>query len=204
MYCPSCGKETPPHSSYCLHCGRPILRPPSPAALPPSGSGSGTIVRGIVVAVIAVGGVIVVAAITMALLGADRTSGSTQRAAALPIPQILKPPARDLVKGWIQLGPGQFTYYQFTVEPGSYRGKVVGRFTAHGGSDDVNVVLLPAQEFADFQNHNSYRHYYNSGYIREGNINVTPPPGDYILIFNNRRALLTSKQVEAYVELRYE
>lgn len=23
MYCPSCGKETPDHSTFCLHCGKP-------------------------------------------------------------------------------------------------------------------------------------------------------------------------------------
>jgi len=31
MYCPSCGKETPENSSFCLHCGKPII---APAAAP--------------------------------------------------------------------------------------------------------------------------------------------------------------------------
>ena len=29
MYCPSCGKETPDSSTFCLHCGKPIAKPVS-------------------------------------------------------------------------------------------------------------------------------------------------------------------------------
>lgn len=115
-----------------------------------------------------------------------------------------KPPPRDLIAGWMQIEPLQYRYFQFTIEPSDYQGKVVGRFTAWGGSNDINVVLIPAREFADFQNHNSYRQFYNSGYIHEGRVNATLPPGDYVLVINNRSALLTSKRVEAYFELRYE
>jgi len=79
---------------------------------------------------------------------------------------------------------------------------VVGRFDAWGGNNDINFVILPSHEMSNFQNQNTYTHFYNSGYIHEANIKRALPPGDYFLILNNRSALLTRKTVNAFFELR--
>ena len=41
-FCPSCGKETVPSSDFCNQCGASLAQRPSPGAVTPSGTPSGT------------------------------------------------------------------------------------------------------------------------------------------------------------------
>ena len=34
MYCPTCGKEIPNHSKFCLHCGASVTNPSSSSNTP--------------------------------------------------------------------------------------------------------------------------------------------------------------------------
>ena len=115
----------------------------------------------------------------------------------------IAPTPKDLIAGTMQIDPLSFRYIPFSVDEG-HQGVVVGKFNAWGGQNDINVVVLAAQEMSDFQGHRAYNHYYNSGYISEGRLKIRLPTGDYFLIFNNRRSILTPKAVEAYIELRHE
>lgn len=114
------------------------------------------------------------------------------------------PPPHDVANGIMQVDALTYRYIAFTVVPSSYQSLLVGRFNAAGGQNDINVVVIPAAEMSNFQDFRIYRQFYNSGYITTARVKVPLPPGDYYLIFNNRRALLTAKTVEAYFELRYQ
>ena len=122
----------------------------------------------------------------------------------LPPDPAARPAARDLASGTMPVGALEYRYIQFTVEPSSYQAVVVGKFSATGGQNDIDVLILPQSDFARWQGLDGFRSYYNSGYVTGSRLKVPLPPGDYFLVFNNRRAVLTSKVVEAYVELRYE
>jgi hypothetical protein len=91
---------------------------------------------------------------------------------------------------------GQFRYYSFAFPVTS---NVIGSFEAKGGRNDIDVIILHAGEFKNFQNNAGFRSYYRSGYVASGNINLTLPPGMYYVIFSNSAALLTNKVVTANV-----
>lgn len=120
-----------------------------------------------------------------------------------PTPQP-RPASVDLVAGPMTVDPLTFRQIPFTIADTGYQGVVVGKYEAWGGKDDINVVVLAASELSSFRNLGSYRYYYNPGYIHSDRLKLRLAPGDYVLIFNNRSAVLTSKSVEAYIELRYE
>lgn len=122
-------------------------------------------------------------------------------------PTAVAPPVpapSDLVAGQMTVEPLSFKSIKFTVAATGHQGVLVGKYEAWGGKNDINVVLLNAGEISGFQNFGSYRYYYNPGYIHSDRIKLRLPPGEYVLIFNNRSAGLTTKVVEAYIELRYE
>lgn len=104
-----------------------------------------------------------------------------------------------LASGSYDVDPLSYRYFQFSV--GGRGGLVTGGFESGG---EVNVVLLRAEEFAGWQSHRSHSSYYNSGYIHRGRLNVRVPPGDYILILNNRRAVISINHINTYIQLRYE
>lgn len=121
------------------------------------------------------------------------------------MPVSYKPPPVDLVAGSMQVEALHYRYIFFTVQPSIYPAAVaVGRFEARGGSNDIEVLIIPAEEMSTFQNHGSLRAPLKTGYVGGRNFKTHLPPGDYYLIFNNQRSLLTNKLVTAYVQLRYE
>lgn len=115
-----------------------------------------------------------------------------------------KPPSQDVVAHPMIIGPGAYRYIQFSVAALPYQAYLVGWYNAHVGSNDINTVVIAANEHPCFQNHGNCRYFYNKGYINSDRVKLPLPPGEYFLIFNNRRALFTGKKVEAYFELRYE
>lgn len=122
---------------------------------------------------------------------------------ATPAPRP-RPPSTDLVAGRMTVEPLTFRAIPFRIADTAHQGVVVGKYEAWGGKDDINVVVLASSELQHFSNLGSYRYYYNPGYIHGDRLKLRLAPGDYVLIFNNRSAVLTSKSVEAYIELRYE
>ncbi len=137
------------------------------------------------------------------LLILPAASGAQQRAKLKkqrPTEQQQERPRQRVVQlspSALTVGARQYRYYRFYVPVTT---RIGGRFRATGGSgNDINVMILDADGFENFQNGHSVGTYYNSGYVTVGNINVDLGRGVYFLIFANRASLVTSKAVETII-----
>ena len=79
---------------------------------------------------------------------------------------------------------------------------ISGRFRAEGGGgSDIEVFVLDADQFENWNNGHTTPTHYNSGRVTVANIRATLPPGHFFLVFNNKYSLVTSKAVTAGVAL---
>jgi len=102
----------------------------------------------------------------------------------------------------IVVPPAHYSYTRFEV-PTSNQYWVAGHFEATGGSgNDIEVLLMDADSFANFQNHHTYSAYYTSPKQTAGALNVgTLPAGTYYLVFNNSYSLFSNKVIENTIRL---
>jgi uncharacterized membrane protein YvbJ len=89
-----------------------------------------------------------------------------------------------------------YIYFEFELTDQS---RVYGQFQAQGGSNDINCLLVDADEFVNVENGNAGRAFYESRYTTRGKIDKTLPKGNYVLVFDNRKALMTNKVVTAKI-----
>jgi hypothetical protein len=188
MFCPSCGKEIPDDSHYCLVCGK------SPSATlsaskaveyeklePKSHYWRNVLIGFILLLSVYLGG--------MAVSNANNGRLPSITTRTEPIT-----PTNFNVKA------GTLYYFSFTVD-GSAR--VTGRFQASGGSgNDIEAVIMDADSFENWKNGHQSHAYYQSGKITIGNIDLAiSRPGIYYLAFNNRFSLLSDKAITGSIKL---
>ncbi len=94
---------------------------------------------------------------------------------------------------------------KFEVPPGAFNVRAEGNFSVEGGSgNDIEVFIFDEDGFANWQNRHAATPYYSSGRATRGTINVTlPGPGTYVVVFSNKFSIMSSKEVEAHVTVRY-
>ncbi len=118
------------------------------------------------------------------------------------------------------IGPHTFRYYKFALPAGSVNVAVVGQFTSvsesHDGGqkekekdkelDDIEVYVLSEGTFTIWQNGYATSSLYESGRVAEGTIHTDLPAGEgiYYLVFSNKFAPKTAKNVHAAALLRYK
>jgi hypothetical protein len=121
------------------------------------------------------------------------------------------------------VGPRTFRYYKFALPEGSVNVAVVGQFAAAGegrggnrpepgrdqGKDSdssIEVYVLSEAAFTVWQKGYATGSLYESGRVSEGTIHTDLPAGAgiYYLIFSNRFAPKTAKNVHATALLRYK
>jgi len=121
------------------------------------------------------------------------------------------------------VGPHTFRYYKFALPEGSVNVAVVGHFTAaseHSGSkagdqgkdqdkdrdNRVEVYVLSEAAFTVWQNGYATSSLYESDRVPEGTIHADLPAGAgiYYLVFSNKLAPKTARNVEATALLRYK
>ena len=195
MFCPSCGKEIPDHSSFCLGCGKAIASGKAAAKSDDDkvvSSGSRNFMLGIVFLVV-VG--VVVAVIINQL--SDTTAGRTGSA--------LSALSKPLLEGQIAVGPGQFQYWRFEVAPGMLTPRVIGTFYASGGGgNDIEAIVAEWSECENWLNGHQAQVEYSSGKVTNGSINVAlRDAGSYCLAFSNKMGLVSGKTVTGDIALRY-
>lgn len=183
MFCPSCGKEIPDESRYCLACGK------SPSATLGVGRPIGReepvskthTFRNVLLGFI---GLLVLYVVWITIGG--QAPGMTRRDA-------LTPPIFNVKAGTIY-------YVRFNVERS---GRVVGRFQASGGQgNDIQAVITDADNFENWSNGHQARVLYQTDKTTIGNIDVPiGRPGTYYIGFNNKFSLLSDKTVSASVLL---
>jgi hypothetical protein len=99
-----------------------------------------------------------------------------------------------------------FSSFKLDVPAGATGVNLHGNFTASGGlANDVEVFVLSADDFVNWQNRHAARSIYNSGRVTVGTLNVNLPSdaATYYLVFNNRFSLLTQRSVMVDTALTY-
>lgn len=173
MFCPSCGKEIPDNSRYCLVCGK------SPIAVPDTPSNnkvkSHTLRNVLMVCLVLV----------CVYVAARALNTRTERFT----------PSSFTVKA------GTIYYFTFTVN-GSSRvtGRFEA---AGGGGNDIEAFIADADNFENWNNGHQARFAYQSGRVTIGNIDAVLPPGKYYLAFNNKFSLITDKAISADIQLHH-
>jgi len=130
----------------------------------------------------------------------------TDSPAALPGSAASRLPV-DITTGSFDVAARTFKPFKIVVPEGVANARIEGKFTASGGwGDDIEVTVLEETQFLNWQNRHKFLPLYQSGRITADQIQIAlpPQPATYVLVFNNRFSLLSSKGVVADVKLRYD
>jgi hypothetical protein len=108
-----------------------------------------------------------------------------------------------IVTGSFIVEPRSFKPFKVTVAPGSVNPRVEGTFTASGANNDIEVVLLEASQFQNWEKRNKFTVAYQSGRVTSDKLAIPLPPqeGTYYVVFSNRFSLISNKAVVADIVL---
>lgn len=121
----------------------------------------------------------------------NRQSNNLEKG-AIPTPQVREVPIFNQTVG---VGAGRFYSFRFTLVKTA---RLIGRFQAFGGSNDIAAAILDDDSFPAFNAGQATRAYYASaGYVTTDSVNLVLGPRTYYLTFDNRKAMLTPKTVVA-------
>lgn len=102
--------------------------------------------------------------------------------------------------------PGQYKSFKVTIAGGMAKPRLEGNFQASGGNNDVEVLLLEAPQFLNWQNGHSATPVYSSGRVTSDRLKVTLPEDatTYYLVFSNKFSYFRNKGVTADIKLQYD
>lgn len=191
MLCPSCRREIPGGSSFCLHCGKPI----GPKGEPRSGLRKR----------VGAAALLLVAAAVLAYWPL-----SSQGPPGLEIPQAhARLPAKEkLISGEFIIPAGSYHSARFEVNLAAMRNvQVVGCFHSTGGwGDGVEAVLAERVEFEKWITGRDAKVLYSTERITSGKVVVfITEPGSYYFALSNQypRKAGAAKYVFSEIELHY-
>jgi len=84
--------------------------------------------------------------------------------------------------------------------------RIEGSFSATGGSgNDIEVMVLDEAQFLNWQNRNKFSAIYESGRVTADKVSIAlPSAATYVMVFNNRFSLLSTKGVKAELKLAHD
>jgi hypothetical protein len=101
---------------------------------------------------------------------------------------------------------GSTNSFIFDVPSGAYNVSIKGHFSATGGTgNDIDALLLTADDYVNWQNGHTFQTLYNSGQVTQETVNVKLPEdgGKYYFVFNNKFSLFTPKAVQANLAMTF-
>lgn len=204
MFCLKCGQGLPEEAQFCLQCGHQISMPNSET----KPNETWYTIRTIIITLLVGLGLWVVVLFGAEQYQASRSSRYSARtsfaSATTPAPRW-EQSRLAFQKESIALNAGGWWWQSFDVDSNWRNVRLVGRFTAQGGSgNDVVVVVTDEVGKVNFENNHGYRTWYNPGKITADKVNVALPPGKYYLIFSNRFSIFAHKSVEMKFQVEYE
>ena len=191
MFCPSCGKELPDGSSFCVQCGKPTA---SAATTHPQKKGIPPL------------RLIGFALLLFLLAGAYFSQQSRNARSSKLSPNLVRTTfEQPLTNGAASVNAASYLWYTFTIPARASSVAINGHFTATGGTgNDIECYILDEDGFANFKNGHPAKTYYNSGKVTQAKIEAgNLPAGTYYLILDNRFSLLTPKAVQIQATLSY-
>lgn len=199
MFCPKCGKEIPDDSQFCLKCGHtlaaasasvPTVAPAPARSKAPARAFIGTLVLGFLIAII----------VWQNMPASNSANGPVAR-----IPFVTQAHNQQIANGAVTIGAARYLWYKLDVPNGATDVSIDGHFTATGGmGNDVEVYVLNADSFVNFQNHHSAATNYSSGKVTQSTFMARlPSGGTYYLVLNNNFSLLSPKAIQIQATLHY-
>jgi zinc-ribbon domain len=208
VFCSTCGTETSDDSQFCRKCGKGL-------AVSATSSGAGAAVaparipnppkpKPLVRAPFLIAGAL---PLLLLIYGYNASQRANPNPAVNPIDRIVKQQRTVTVKNpALHINALNFAYFKLDVPTGATSVNLHGNFTASGGlTNDVEVFVLSADDFVNWQNRHEAKTLYNSGKVTIGTLNINLPAdaGTYYLVFNNRFAILAQKTVLVDAALTY-
>ena len=220
--CSKCGASLPDGAQFCLKCGKPVSSAAKSAdvadrpavVVPPAELPRPRRKRRIVPWVLLA---LLVVVVVWVALSDNPAAQAVQEAVGWKHDQTI-------LDAQFSIAPHTFRYYKFALAAGSVNVAVVGEFSAAGeghsgggrgdqnkspdkeSDNGVEVYVLTEGAFTVWQNGYATSSLYESGRVTEGAIHSDLPAGEgiYYLIFSNKFAPKTAKNVRATALLRYK
>ena len=220
--CSGCGAKLPEGAQFCSRCGKSVSMPtkkkapladsaqPIDSTLPDaslrSPAWSRHRKRRLILWIVAV---VLLVGIFWAATSDDPVAQSVQEFVGWKHDQ-------GIVDNSFSVAAHNLRYYKFALPQGSMHVSIVGQFNAssdaHGkghaqqADDNIEVYVMSESAFVAWQNGYNGTNVYESGRVPHGSMQAELPDGAgiYYLIFNNKFAPNTGKQVNADVLLRYK
>jgi ribosomal protein L40E len=227
LACSKCGAELPEGAQFCLECGKPTSVLPNSVPkketaaelpiveiippMPPRRKPKRRVFLWVVLAAI-------IAAVVWAVASDNPYAQGVQELVGWKHDQtILDAP--------FSVGAHTFRYYKFSLPEGSVNVAIVGQFTAaneanknsrnvandspkdsNNDESGIEVFVLSEPAFTVWQNGYATSAVYESGRVSEGKVQAELPAGAgiYYLVFSNKFAPKTAKNINASVLLRYK
>lgn len=138
-------------------------------------------------------------AVVVAVVMASACYGKTTVNTTAQGPYQIEP----IVNGSFIVEPRSFKPFKVTVAPGSVNPRVEGTFTASGANNDIEMMLLEASQFQNWQNRNKFTVAYQSGRVTADKLAIPLPPqaDTYYVVFSNRFSMISNKAVVADIVL---
>lgn len=227
MFCSKCGIQLPENAIVCYQCATPtrageLLQNSAEKSQPTSQNDAFRfLILGVVVSLI-IGASIVVAsnfsAIGNLFSSSSQSDVSSSRTTTYdapksepiqPQPNTRNSKPQQPIETPIQQPPPQketvidktffvaarsFETFSFKLNRDAH---LTGQFSAQGGKNDIDCLVVDDDNFTNFQNQTTFRVFYQSDYVSVGRVDLRLAAGNYHIIFNNRIALLTNKTVTA-------
>jgi ribosomal protein L40E len=218
--CSGCGAKLPEGALFCSRCGKSVSMPakkkttssdsapPNDSTLLGSTPAPSRYKRRVIPLVIALG-------ILLALFWA----ATSDNFLALGIQEFAGwKHDQGIVDNPFSIGAHNFRYYKFALPQGSMHVSIVGEFSSSSdpkpassrsgeqSDDKVEVYVMSESAFVVWQNGYATSNVYDSGRVSHGSLQADLPGGAgiYYLIFSNKFAPSTAKQVNADIMLRYK
>ena len=178
---PKCGAETSDDSQFCRKCGQGLSSSATstgtaaavaPARIPETPPKAKPRVR--------LPFVIAGALLLMLLIygyGYNANHTASQGASPNPIEQLVKQQRTVTLKNPdLHVNALSFSSFKLDVPAGATSVDLHGNFTASGGlTNDVEVFVLSADDFVNWQNRHDAKTLYNSGKVTVGTLNINLP-----------------------------